>query len=60
MVAAFSKSYSKVWVGFCLIGQSLGWEGFILKPTEKAQVLLKNRTMHFKKRLRLRDWNVLL
>ena len=45
MVASFSKFYNKIWVGFCPnIGKCFFIGGFILKPTERAQVPLKNVT----------------
>ena len=50
MVAPFSKFYVKIWVGFCLnTGKRffLDVRPFILKPTERAQVLLNNSTRDF-------------
>ena len=48
MVAPISNFYSKIWVGFCLnTGKRFFLRGFILKPTERAKVLLKNGTRDF-------------
>ena len=48
MVAPFSRFYGKVWVGFYLnTGKKLFRRGFILKPTERAKILLKNGTRDF-------------
>ena len=45
MVAPFSKFYGKIWVSLCLKIFFLG--GFILKPTERAYVILKESTRDF-------------
>ena len=52
MVAPSSNFYGKIWVGFCLntgkrFLSNTGKRGFILKPTERAQVLLKSGTRDF-------------
>ena len=48
MVAPFNKFYGKMWVGFCLkTGKRFFFRGFILKTTERAQVLLKNGPRDF-------------
>ena len=47
MVAPFSKFSGKIWVGFCLNNGKRFPRGFILKPIERAYVLLKNRTRDF-------------
>ena len=46
MVASFSNFYGKTWVVFCL--KTLFLRVLILKPTERAQVFLKNGTRDFK------------
>ena len=47
MVAPFSKFYRKIWVGFVLTLEMLFLRGFILKPTKRASVHLKNGTRDF-------------
>ena len=49
MVVSFSKFYDKIWVGFCLnTGKRFYLSRHsILKPTERAYILLKNDTMDF-------------
>ena len=48
MVAIFSMFYGKAWVGFCLsTGKRFFLGGLILKPTERAYVLLKSSTRDF-------------
>ena len=47
-VALFSKYYNKVWGSFCLsIRKTLFLKGLILKPKERAYVLLKSSTRGF-------------
>ena len=47
MVAPFSKFYGKIWVGYCLNTRKALFRGFILKPTERAYIPLKNGTRNF-------------
>ena len=48
MTASFDKFYGKMCIGFCLDKEKkLFRRGFILKPTERAQVPLKNRARDF-------------
>ena len=48
MVAPSSKFYVKIWVGFYLnTGKCFFLRDFILRPTERAYVLLKNGTRDF-------------
>ena len=48
MVAAFSKFYGKIRVGSCPnTGKRFFLRVFILKPTERAYVLLKSGTSDF-------------
>ena len=48
MVTPFSKFYGKTLVGFCLNNGKRFFYRFHFKPTEKAQVHLKNGTKNFK------------
>ena len=59
MVAPFSKFYGKSWVGFCLNTWKL-LRGLILKPTERALVLLKNGTGDCQIALHFRDRHVFI
>ena len=48
MVAPFSKFYGKIWVVFVLILENaFSYRGLILKPAERAKVVVKNGTRDF-------------
>ena len=60
MIASFSNIYRKIWVGFCLDIQNAFLRVLILKPTERAKILLKMVLGIFKIALRLRDRHVFM
>ena len=59
-VALFSKFYGKFFVSFCLNTGKCFFRRFILKPAERAWVLLKNGTRIFKIFVSSRDRHVFM
>ena len=61
LLSAFQHGLRQIWVGICLnSGKRFFLRGFILKPTERAQVLLKTVLGIFKIPLHLRDRHVFM
>ena len=51
MVAPLSKFHGKIWTSFCLNTGKSFLRGFIFKPTERAQILLKSGNRDFQNSL---------
>ena len=55
-ISPFSNFYGEIWMGFCLKSlENAFFRGFILKPTERAQFLVKKIIEIFNTALLLRD-----
>ena len=60
MVAPSSKFYGKIWACFCFNFKTVFSRGFILKPTKRAQTLLKNGASDFQNGPPFDRWHVFM